>query len=224
MANGELKKLLIQGYADPECTKELQDSIEAFINPETYSRSFSVRYNPSEETGANGVTQRFAGIATSGFELDLVVDGTGVAGAIEGGTVNGYIDKLKAVVYKYVGKEHKPNYIKITWGTQIFIGICDKLTLKYTLFNPDGTPLRASVKMSLRESVDYATKAKEAKKSSPDLTHVRTVKAGDNLPLMTYQIYGDSSYYLEVARANNLKSVLSIKPGDQLYFPPIKKQ
>ena len=62
-----------------------------------------------------------------------------------------------------------------------------------------------------------------AGKSSPDLTHSRTVKAGDNLSMMSRNIYKDSSYYLELARTNNLNSVFDIKPGDQIFFPPIKK-
>ena len=96
-------------------------------------------------------------------------------------------------------------------------------TVAYSLFKPDGSALRATINLKLTESKDYKTKAKEAQKSSPDLTHMRTVKAGDTLPLMTYRIYGDSSYYTEVARVNKLRSFNDIKPGDQIYFPPIKK-
>jgi nucleoid-associated protein YgaU len=40
---------------------------------------------------------------------------------------------------------------------------------------------------------------------------------------MSYQIYGDSSYYMEIARVNKLANINAIKPGDQLYFPPLKK-
>jgi hypothetical protein len=223
MPDAALKKLLIQGYSDPECTKDLTGSIEAVINPETYSRNFNVRYKPSGELGANAGTQIFSGIESSSFDLDLIVDGTGVVPMKKGTTVDSYIADLEKIVYQYDGQEHRPNYLKITWGKQTFIGVCEKLTIRYTLFNPDGTALRASVKITLLETVDYRTKAKEAQKSSPDLTHIRTVKAGDNLPLMTYRIYGDSSYYMEVAKANKLKSFLAIKPGDQIYFPPIKK-
>jgi len=81
--------------------------------------------------------------------------------------------------------------------------------------------LRATIDVVLTESIDYKTKAKEAAKSSPDLTHSRVVKAGDTLPLMTYHIYGDSSHYVEVAKHNKLINFNAIKPGDVIDFPPL---
>lgn len=223
MTNAALKKVLIEGYSDPECTDDLMGSIEAVINPATYSRSFGVRYIASQEIGASAETQRYGSMESSGFVMDLIVDGTGVIPMKNGSTVDKYIEDLKKVVYQYKGTIHKPNYLKIIWGERRFIGVCEKLEIRYTLFNPDGTALRASVKLSLLETEDFQTKVKKAKRSSSDLTHVLTVKSGDNLPLMAYRIYSDSSYYLEVAKANGLKSFLAIKPGDQIYFPPIKK-
>ena len=68
-----------------------------------------------------------------------------------------------------------------------------------------------------------AQRAAREKKSSPDLTHERVVKEGDNLPLMTYRIYGDPKYYLEVARVNGLTNFRKLTPGQKIVFPPIEK-
>jgi LysM repeat protein len=218
-------KLKIEGFSDPAATGNALGSIDAMINPETYSRTYNVNYQPSKEQGAPAGTMIFSGIGQSDLELKLVIDGTGVIPLPTGVTdVDDYITKFKAVVYDYQGSEHRPNYVRVTWGDGLtFTGICLSFTTAYTLFKPDGTALRATINLKLSESTDYKTKAKEAKKSSPDLTHLRTVKAGDTLPLMAYRIYGNSSYYLEVARINGLSSFTSIKPGDQIYFPPVKK-
>ena len=45
-------------------------------------------------------------------------------------------------------------------------------------------------------------------------------KPGDNLPLMTYRIYGDPTLYPFVARENGLESVRDLKVGASLRFPP----
>jgi nucleoid-associated protein YgaU len=79
------------------------------------------------------------------------------------------------------------------------------------------------VKLSFKENIDFKTKLRLAQSSSPDLTHVRTVRSGDTLPLMAYRIYGDSSHYAMVARANNLSRLDAIRPGDELYFPPLNR-
>lgn len=135
--------------------------------------------------------------------------------------VDAYIAAFTDLVYGFKGNIHRPYYLLVTWGTLTFTGICTSLDVTYDLFTPDGKALRASIDVTLSESIDYKTKAKEAAKSSPDLTHMRVVKAGDTLPLLTYQIYGDSSYYVEVAKKNNLSSFNAIKPGDVLYFHPL---
>jgi nucleoid-associated protein YgaU len=59
--------------------------------------------------------------------------------------------------------------------------------------------------------------------SSPDLTHIRMVKDGDTLPLMSFRIYGDSKYYLEVAKANNITNFRKLTVGRKIFFPPIEK-
>ncbi len=60
-------------------------------------------------------------------------------------------------------------------------------------------------------------------KKSPDLTHVRSVKAGDRLDLMTNKIYNDSKYVTQIAKANGLTTIRKIKPGKDLVFPPLDK-
>jgi LysM repeat protein len=220
---GELVKLLIEAYKDSDCTKQLLGSIKASINPSSYEKKYEVSYNKSTEKDRSGVTQIFNGMEPTNFSLNLLVDGTGIVPIPGNLSVDAYIAKLKGIVYTFQGKMHRPNFLKVTWGTVVFTGVCRSITVKYTLFNPDGSGLRANVTVVFTETKSFATKILEAQKSSPDLTHVRTVKAGDTLPLMTYRIYGDSSYYMEVARINSLSSIHAIKPGDQIYFPPLKK-
>jgi nucleoid-associated protein YgaU len=41
--------------------------------------------------------------------------------------------------------------------------------------------------------------------------------------MLCYKIYGSSNYYLQVAKVNKLSSFRNISPGDEIIFPPIKK-
>ncbi|ASZ12272.1 hypothetical protein KTO58_13360 [Chitinophaga pendula] len=222
--SGSLQKLEITGYSDPSAESGLVGSIQAVINPKSYSINYTARYKKTGESGASAPTQVFSSMESGSIDLELLVDGTGIV-KLDGGTVEAYIEKLKGVVYDYQGTEHRPNYLKISWGgtAPIFIGVCSSIKIEYTLFNPDGSPLRAIVRLSVLESVAFSEKLMKSKKSSPDLTHVRTVKAGDTLPLMAFRIYGHASWYMEVARINGLNSIHDIQPGDEIYFPPLKK-
>jgi len=57
-----------------------------------------------------------------------------------------------------------------------------------------GKPLRAIGKAKFHGSISEKLANAKNKPSSPDLTHVRMVKAGDTLPLMTERIYGDDKW------------------------------
>jgi polyribonucleotide nucleotidyltransferase len=49
------------------------------------------------------------------------------------------------------------------------------------------------------------------------------VKEGDRLDLLTYSIYNDSNYFLQVGKVNGYTTVRKIAPGKQIYFPPFDK-
>lgn len=219
-----LVKLKIESFSKPECDAGSRlNYILAVVNPDSYTRDYKVNYDNPEIIGEAGNASFFAGMGVNTFTLKrLVVDGTGVIPIPGADTVDDYIDKFSNVVYSYQGALHRPPYLKISWGNLMVIGVCTSMKVDYKLFKPDGTALRAYIDLSVIESTDLATIAKEAGKSSPDVTHERIVKAGDTLPLMAYQIYGDPSMYVMVAEANNLNSFMDIKPGDKIFFPPIK--
>lgn len=220
----ELIKLKIESFESADYVSKKKGQILAFVNPESYTQSNSNNYSSFNVKGDSAQTFFFNNVGGSVFKISkLIVDGTGVVPLSNATSVDDYLKKLSAVVYDYNSTIHMPPYVKISWGIFTFMGVCTSYNVTYTLFRPDGTCIRAQVDMEFKASVNPSDKVKKAAPSSPDLTHVRVVQAGDTLPLMTYRIYGTSSYYLEVARANNLNNIYAIRPGDQLYFPPLKK-
>ena len=84
-------------------------------------------------------------------------------------------------------------------------------------------PLRAIITAAFADNSDDQTRVAMAQDQSPDLTHVRLVKAGDTLPTLCYRVYGDPAYYLEVARANGIDDFRNLKPGSRIVFPPVEK-
>jgi nucleoid-associated protein YgaU len=97
------------------------------------------------------------------------------------------------------------------------------MSINYKLFNPDGVPVRAVIKATFLEFMRNEWMVKKQNDQSPDVTHVRTVKEGDTLPLLAYEVYGDPKYYLSVAKANQLFDFRELVPGQELRFPPIEK-
>jgi contractile injection system tube protein len=225
--SGGLEKMKIMAFKDASFTVFV-DELSVYMNPEKYSHSYKVCYNKVQAQGANGSLFTFNQIGTETVEFELVFDGTGVIPSKIPGVlpftedgITKQIEKFKLLVFAFQGSIHSPYYLKISWGQLLFQCRLSKLNFNYTLFKPDGTPLRARAHAVFIGFNDEKTLALKANKSSPDLSHVRTVKAGDTLPLMCFDIYGSSAQYLQVARVNGLNDFRNLTVGSQLLFPPL---
>jgi LysM repeat protein len=132
------------------------------------------------------------------------------------------ITLFKKVCFSYNGDIHEPNYLILQWGSLIFKCKLSSLKIEYTLFQKNGLPIRAKASCSFTKALDAATIAKTANNKSPDLTHLIEVKQGDSLPIICNRVYGDPSYYMEVAKYNKITNFRNLVPGTKLYLPPIK--
>lgn len=189
------------------------------INPASYTHEHEVNYNDQQPLGTPGTTLWFKGIPPEKVSFDIYFDATGVIGSK---TVKDQIATFKDVCFTYNGSIHEPNYLKLSWGTLVFKCKLISLSISYTLFKNDGTPLRAKLSVAFKEALDANIITKEANNQSPNLTHYILVKEGDTLPLLCYKVYGDSRYYKEVAAYNNILNFRTLTPGTALYLPPLK--
>lgn len=227
MSTGELKKLKVIGYKDDKFTEKVGDGeFTTLLNPEKYTFKYKVEYTEAQGQGTSASQPKFVRTPPEDLDLEFLFDRTGVIHGQDDTSGDGIIDdiqKFKKIIFDYGGDEHKPNYVMIGWGTLLFKGSLLEMSIEFKLFAPDGTPLRAVVKTKFKGSVEDDLRVAKENNNSPDLTHIRIVNDGDTLPLMTYKIYGDSKYYLEVAKANNIRNFRTLEVGQKIYFPPIEK-
>ncbi|MDP2686421.1 MAG: LysM peptidoglycan-binding domain-containing protein [Aequorivita sp.] len=224
---GELTKLKIIAFRDNKFTHLVGDGVfSSLLNPEKYAFKYKVEYTEAQGQGTSATQPKYVRSLPEDLNLEFLFDKTGVIKGhsnTQGLGIVADIERFKRIVFDYNGDEHKPNYLIIGWGTLLFKGILAEMSIEYKLFSPEGVPLRATVTASFKGVVDEILRLAKENNNSPDLTHIRIVKEGDTLPLMTFKIYGDSKYYLQVAAANNLTTFRRLKPGQQIKFPPIEK-
>lgn len=227
MSAGALTKLKIIGYKDDKFTQFIADgTFFTLLNPEKYVLNYNVEYAEAQGQGTSASAPKYVRTPPESLDLEFLFDKTGIIKGQDNSLGVGIVPEIelfKKIVFDYGGDEHKPNYVVIGWGTLLFKGMLLNMSIEYKLFTPDGIPLRAAVSANFKGTVEENLRVALENNNSPDLTHVRVVKEGDTLPLMTFRIYGDSKYYLEVARANNLSNFRRLKPGQKINFPPIEK-
>lgn len=220
--NGELKKMMIEAYKESDYSGSPAETFTVMFNPNTYTQKYEVEYQERQGQGDTGSPQVFGSIKPQEYTFEFLFDGTGTAA--EKVEVQDVVEEFLTVTGKHDGEIHRPLYLKLVWGALISKCVLKSADITYTLFKPDGYPLRAKVKATFAENVEDALRVAEERKNSPDLTHTRVVKQSDHLSLMADRIYKNPSHYLQLAKFNNLNNFRRLKVGQELRFPPLKDQ
>lgn len=206
-------------------TVDKSNSYSLVLNPSEFSHERSICYNSKRVLGQTGSELKFSAVNPDKVTFSVLFDGTGVVPVPTGSTapsdVEGQLDAMSKVIYTYNGQTHEPNHVQLLWGTLIFYGRLQTISTQYTLFKPSGAPLRAKANLSFSGFLSKKEGELAANRSSPDLSHLVEVRAGDTLPLLCHRIYGDSSYYVKVAQFNGLRQFRRLTPGAKLHFPPL---
>lgn len=222
--------MLVTAFADDTFTAKAQKAqMSVYINPEQYTQSYEIFYNDTQAQGSPGGSPEYNRTPSDKLDFQLIFDGTGVVPSPLPGTppttsdgIVTQVDTFMKVAFDYNGAIHSPNFLQLSWGTLLFNCRLQSLKMTYTLFKPDGTPLRAKADASFVGFQSEQEIAKEANALSADLSHLITVKSGDTLPQLCYDIYGTSVYYAKVAAVNGMDGFRNLIPGMKILFPPLE--
>ncbi|GAA4272688.1 hypothetical protein U6A24_08035 [Aquimarina gracilis] len=242
---GQLIKVSIEAFdkenfSNASKSKITPNPIFLPVNPESFTQNFKVELNLDQGQGNQSTDAKYRGTKPEELKLEFIFDGTN--------TIQGYNSKLDKnaqrdaapeksplpvkdqlkifmnTVYNMNGEIHRPHFLKVHWGDGFkFTCILSSLDLNYTLFKPNGDPLRVKASATFLNYIAQQERVAREKKKSPDLTRSRQVKAGDRLDNMTFEIYNNVKYVTQIAKANGLTSFRRITPGNELVFPPLDK-
>lgn len=222
----EIPKMKIQAFNDKKFRKP--SSIPPFniqVNPENYKKRVAINYADMQAPGTSLRANKYTKTQRQELTFDFLLDSTGVLGNSPTDTKNveARIKLFKNLTLDYNGKTHSPRYLILIWGDLLFKCQLKDIDVEYKMFSSAGEAMRAVIKATFIEFVDEKKRQAIENKSSPDLTHRRTVKEGDTLPLMSERIYGDPKHYIQVARTNRIMNFRNLEPGTEIIFPPIEK-
>jgi hypothetical protein len=228
----KLEKLVIRSFENRDFSGE--DPARKFmtpINPESFTQTFKVNADTSHGHGNPGTEAKYKSTEPEQLKLEFILDGSKTMEGYGGENkdyisrkVHDQLEDLKKCVYNFDGKIHRPRFLVVMWGSEVnFKCVLSNLDLNYTLFEPDGSPLRVKVSATFLAHKSREQLLAESKASSPDLTHFRKVKQGDRLDLLTNSIYNNPKYFMQVGKVNGLTTLRQLMPGTNLYFPPFNK-
>jgi len=228
-ASGNLQK--IQLRHETRARGVLNGQLSALFNPSRlqYGRDIDWAHQQTVEVPAarNLPRVEFQRVQPTTLTVELLFDtsegkpgqagGSGIISTAPTGVdVVQYTDKV--VELTRVQQElHRPPLCELWWGSYRLIrGVLVSLSQDFTLFLPNGTPVRASLSCTFQEAEPYR------ELHSADLVKRRMVRAGDTLTQIAHEEYGDLSLWRRIAQANDIDNPRELKPGTVLTLPALR--
>ena len=106
---------------------------------------------------------------------------------------------------------HVPPVCTFRWAGFSFRGVVQQVSGRFTLFLADGTPVRATLTLAMREFVDAALEARRTPLESSDRTKAHTVIRGETLHSIATLEYGDPAQWRVIATASGIDDPLALR-------------
>lgn len=192
------------------------EQIPVLFNPNQYSLDRSNQIAELGIPGAAAPVLQYVHGNTGTLSMDLFFDTYE-----QQSDVRRYTDK----VYGLLGIQrdtHAPPLLTFTWGNFHFRCVLERVSGRFTVFLADGTPVRATLSVSLKEYVDLEDASRGNPLESADHDKTHAVKRGDSLSSLAAVEYGDPAQWRTIAVANGIDNPRLLTPGTVLKLPPLR--
>ncbi len=204
----------------------LKEEIKVLFNPNTYTITKTVTWNPPQKSENNSKLNApplsFGGGGSRHLTMDLFFDVTeqnilNVRAPIL--DVRTETDKIVRLT-RIERDRQRPPVCQVRWGEEHhedfpFNGVISNLTQRFVLFREDGTPVRATLTVDFLEFLPPQT---DKKKTDPEQT-AHTIKRGETLSSIAGELYHDPTLWRIIAEANGVDNPRGMLVGRTLAIP-----
>jgi nucleoid-associated protein YgaU len=189
------------------------EKILVMFNPEEYTLSKEINYARVGVPGLNSPVLQFVHGNLRTLEMELFLD------SYEAGTDvrlrTAQITSLLAID----PDTHAPPVLLFTWSSLSFVCVLGKVTERFVMFRPDGTPVRARLQVTFNEFADPELQAMAQKNETADYTKLHVVGEGETLSGIAARMYDNPQLWRPIAIVNGLDDPRNLDVGRQLVVP-----
>lgn len=226
------EKNLKIAYLMPVNGQRQNQPIEVLFNPAEYSLEKGNTFQSTPLPGlATPVTQWVTGnadVLTMDLFFDTYTKSSRHPNVQQREDVRNYTSKISSLM-DVDPTLHSPPIVQFIWGPPIgspenlqFTGTIEKVSQKFTYFLDDGTPVRATLNLTIKEYKTVKDQLAEIGRQSPDRTKHRIFKDGESLWFYAAQEYTDAAEWRVIADQNSLDNPRLIAPGTDIELPPLE--
>jgi hypothetical protein len=202
-------------YQKATIQPEGQGMIQVLFNPNTYTVEKSNQIAEAAIPGLEAPILQYVHGNTRTLTMELFFDTYE-----EQQDVTEYTDDIYCLL-EIDPETHVPPICDISWGTFSFRGVLDRCSGQFKLFFPDGTPARATLNVTFKEYIDVDVLVRQNPTQSADHRKTRLVRAGDRLPVIAWEEYGDAAKWRPIAEANAIDDPINLEVGQRLIIPAL---
>jgi hypothetical protein len=197
--------------------------VHFMFNPEKYTVTKENTYESKFKSKASAPNMTFKEPKASTLSLSGLIFDSYEEKSPTNPTANPDVTKKTNVLFKLMNVDsqtERPSPVVFEWGVFQFYAVITKVSQTFTLFDKDGTPLRAEVSVDLTQHMDTTLYPKQNPTSGDGpLDRVWLVRAGDRLDLIANETYGDAAKWRLIAAHNGLRNPLQLRAGQSLRIP-----
>lgn len=183
------------------------------FNPTELSDGYSAIYNQQTNSTTNG--KNFVQTTRDKFQLKLYYDASDAVTPVLRNVLKQTLPLRELLTPTVLFPDVKvPPLCTFIWGTFIYRGNVTSYKENFSYFTPEGFPMRAEVNLTF-DTVEGQEAAKENGMSKNSRV-IRTVKEGDRLDVIAFDIYGDATLWPLIADANNILDPIGFPTADDL--------
>jgi hypothetical protein len=212
-------KLIIK---DKDNEPEDKAPIECMFNPTQYTLVQTATVNHAEIPSKAGADPQFQSTGPITLSMQLFFDDF----ASIRGDVTERITRLLSWQRPTKKNPTKPSppYVGFEWGNTAqlanFRGILTSVTVTYKVFRKDGTPLQATVDVTIVGDVTLPPGTNPTSHAL-DTHRIRTTVEGESLQTIAYHELGRPTYWRAIAELNGIDDPLRVRPGAALLMPTV---
>jgi nucleoid-associated protein YgaU len=194
------------------------DRIELPFNPKEWSITHGAEWK-AETTKKSAPPPEFKGPKPASANVEIFLDESDR----DDGDISKTVERLRALVSPEPNtvSSNKPSapHVLFEWGKAItFRGYVDSVAVKYTMFRGQGTPIRGSATVAMKEFPQPAKPQNPTSGGRPGHRTHRLV-AGDTLASIAYVEYGDPNRWRHLAEFNDIDDPLRLREGTVVMVP-----
>lgn len=194
------------------------------FNPDKFAFSSSAEWKttPSKANTENPNVE-FLGKKDTNIDIELFLDDYEATTPTIADTVDALMKTVTPTDLSIQQKHPMPNWVVFGWGTAPQItALVEKLAVNYTMFDTDGTPLRASISLSLKQ-IFLAAGRQNPTSGGTAILGSYVVSEGDTLASVAFRQYGQAKYWRPLATHNDIDDPARLQPGRELILPPVEE-